>query len=221
MSSNVREPLVGFGPEDTDIEQVRFGPDSDRILLDTDAAESDQPPVPEQSLAPATESPAGEPPAYMPPIDPARRQALAPRAPGVSPPGPIPTGESLVVHHVMETMTRAAETAIPHKVLTLSHVATQIMGKNDRRTKAYLKNTSTNTVVTVGMDETVTPGGVNGWDIAATDPPLEINHRDQMWAVIPASSSGSLQVFETVSEVSPTQLATLKAQGSGNGKQRN
>ena len=211
--TNVADPthnpdvFSGFGPETTDWEGIHQA-DGARTLLDSRNDDAGQPPAPMQSLAPDTTSPAGEPPDYVAPIDGARKAALEPRDPGPSPGQPIPEGTGIVIHHVWETIERAGESAIIHKILAIGQQPVLILGKNEQRSKAKIGNSGSETV-SLGMSDSVTAGGPNAWDLASTDSPLEINHRDWMWAVC-ATGVGSLQIIETVSELSPTQLGTIK-----------
>lgn len=197
----------GFGPETTDWEGIHQA-DGARALLDSRNDDAGQPPAPVQSLAPDKTSPGGEPPAYVAPIDSARKAALEPRAPGGSPGQPVPEDTGIVIHHVWETIDRAGESASIRKILSITDVPVLIMGKNEQRSRALIKNSGTETV-SLGMDDTVTTGP-NSWDLASTDSPIDIHHRDWMWAVCASGKTGQLQIMETISELSPTQLGVLK-----------
>lgn len=207
-----KDPSVfsGFGPESTDWDHI----DQDagaRRLLDQSNNTGDAVPPPVGQLAPSTTSPAGEPPNYVAPIDAERKQALEPRAPGPAPGQKIDTGESIVIHHVWETIERAGESAIIHKVIAIGQNAVQLLGKNEQRSKATIQNYGTVTV-SLGMDESVAAGSTNSFELDA-GASLDIHHRDWMWCVC-TTGTGQLQVIETLSEISPTQLGVLKKTGA-------
>lgn len=208
--SNTDEFFTGFGPEDTDWEQIHVG-DAGLILLDSHAVEGGPPPVPQQVNAPSITSPTGEPPNYVDPRDKRRVEALAPRTPGPAPGQPIDTGQRIVIHHIHEGMTRGAESAIIHQVPVVGSTPVQIMGKSDVRTRATIVNNGMGSVY-LGMDDSVVASGFNSFTLASSAS-LDIRHRDQMWAVCASGSTAALSIIETISERSPTQLGDVQKPG--------
>ena len=191
-----------FGPEETSHEQEGYP----LLVLESRATDDPQPPVPQQSLGPVTTAPAGQQPPYTAPGDERRQHALAPVAPrtGIDVGQPIPGGERILIHHVHETLSRAAQTAVTRKQ-NVGTAAAILIGKNDRRTRLTIQNNGTVTI-TVGMDDSVTAGGPSGFDIAA-GASMDFHHRDWMWVV--ATAATTCQIVETIGEQSASQLADV------------